>query len=122
MKLSPPFVVTYLLALLACPSPGAPPNVPPDATDASPMEGAPTPGPPRPGPATGACVDACSLLAHAGCRELQDNCAEVLQIWNDLGTKKNPRTGRGFVCTDLAGSLSPAEIRANGFRCLLDGG
>jgi hypothetical protein len=116
-----PYIIACLLALVACPPgpPGPPPNVPPDATDAAPLEGSP---PPPPGPATGACVDACSLLAHAGCRELQNNCGEVLQIWQDHAAKKNPRTGRAFVCTDLAGVLTPAEARSNGFRCVLDGG
>jgi hypothetical protein len=101
------------LALASCPPATPAPNVPPDA------DAAPAP----PSPTGTSCADACTLLRQAGCAETQDDCPVVLQLWNDNGTKKNPRTGGAFRCTDLAGALTPADIRPNGFRCASrDGG
>lgn len=123
-----------LLLLVGCPPSPVPPPVPPDATDSavpvdapvtivdspSPVVDAPLP----PADASNKCAAACAAMKAAGCTEgAALSCIGRMQTISDKRLNPNPsKHNLPVTCDDLASVKTPADVRANGEPCTLDGG
>jgi hypothetical protein len=103
-------IAVYLsLALTACPPPGPPAPIPPDATDA-----APTPTVDA-SPVSYPCQGACSVLT-AYCGPQLPDCAAVYTHIESTRERREP-SGKALTCADIAMATSAATIRVLGIPC-----